>query len=486
MSEPPTAARLRPLPLSIGPAVFAVSALTTEPAGFSAAAWPVAGLAAWMAIWWATEAVPLAATSLLPLIFIPLIGVPAPGEAIAEYASSSVFLILGGFLLALAMERWNLHKRIAYNIVLVVGREPRRLVLGMLIACAALSMWVSNTSTALMMLPVALSIALIVTRDGEPANIDERNFVACLLLAVAYGATIGGLGSLIGTPTNALVQGYMKSQFDFDLSFVDWLKFGVPTVLLLVPLAWLAMVRFALPFRLPAGTDAHGAVRDALAALGPMRREEYCIAVVFGTAAGAWVFRPWLNEFGPLEKLSDMGIAVAAGLSMFLIPAKPPAGGALLQAHDLARVPWDVLLLFGGGLALAAAIQSSTLGDTLGGYMQVFGVLPLILLTTVIVLILVFWTELNSNVATAATFMPVLAALAAGTDHSVLEILAPAAMASSAGFMLPVGTPPSAIVFATRKVALKQMLRAGLLIDLIAVVVIVLVGYFTVPLIVHR
>ncbi|MBK6597702.1 MAG: SLC13/DASS family transporter [Proteobacteria bacterium] len=486
MSVAETEPRLRPLPLLIGPAIFLLTVLTAPPTDFAPAAWPVAGLAAWMAIWWATEAVPLAATSLLPLILLPLIGVPNPSAAIAEYASSSVFLILGGFLLALAMERWNLHKRIAFNIVLLVGREPRRLVLGMLIACAALSMWVSNTSTALMMLPVALSVALIVTRDGEPSGPDERNFVACLLLAVAYGATIGGLGSLIGTPTNALVQGYMKTNFDFDLSFVDWLKFGIPTVVLLVPLAWIAMVRFALPFQLPAETDAHGAVRAALTALGPMRREEYCIAAVFGLAAFGWVFRPWLNELGPLQKLSDMGIAVAAGLSMFVIPARPAHGGGLLRSQDLTRIPWDVLLLFGGGLALAAAIQSSTLGDTLGQYLQVFGGLPLILLTTVIVLILVFWTELNSNVATAATFMPVLAALAAGTDHSVLEILAPAAMASSAGFMLPVGTPPSAIVFATRKVALKQMLRAGFLIDVIAVVVIVIVGYLTVPLIAHR
>ena len=469
------------LSLLVAPAVFLTTLIVPAPAGFAGASWPTAGLAAWMAIWWASEAVPLAATALLPLAIVPLLGVPEPARVLAEYANSSVFLILGGFLIGLAMERWNLHKRMAYHIILRVGSHPRALVLGMMVATAFVSMWVSNTSTTLMMLPVASSIAALVAAPGKVLDVSERNFVAVIVLCVAYAATIGGLGTLIGSPTNALVQGFMARNYDFDLSFVEWLKFGIPTVVILLPLSWWLLTRVALPFDIRPDAAARGAVVEALRALGPLSPAETRITVIAGITALAWLTRPLLNTLPGLASLSDTVIAMAAGLSLFLVRSGGNTNEPLLDAEDLRRLPWDVLILFGGGLVLAAAIQASTLSETIGNGLTVFGHWPLLALMLVIVLILVLWTELNSNVATAATFMPVLAALATGIDHSVLALVAPAAMAASAGFMLPVGTPPNAIVFATGRVPLRQMLRAGLLLDLAAVVVITLVGYLIVP-----
>lgn len=472
---------LRPGARVAGPAVFLVTLVVEAPQGFAGAAWPTLGLAAWMALWWATEAVPLAATALLPLAIVPLLDLPEAPRVLTEYANGSVFLILGGFLIALAMERWNLHKRIAYNIVARIGSEPRRLVLGMMVATACVSMWVSNTSTTLMMLPVASSIAVLVAPPERPLGAEQRNFPTVIVLCVAYAATIGGLATLIGSPTNALVQGFMARNYGFDLSFAAWLVFGVPTVLLLLPLAWWLLVRVALPFEIRHGGDPQVAVRAALAALGPLSSAERRIAAVAALIAAAWVTRPLLSALPGLHALTDTVIAIVGGLSLFLIASARAGSAPLLEAADLRRVPWDVLVLFGGGLALAAAIQSSTLSDTIGAYLGFFAEWPLFALMGAMVLIIVLWTELNSNVASAASFMPVLAALAAGTEHSVLALVAPAAMAASAAFMMPVGTPPNAIVFASGHVTLPQMMRAGLWMNLAAVIVITVVGYLVVP-----
>lgn len=482
MSEESSAQRLSWWRVLSGPAVFVLTLLVPAPESFGGVAWPVLGLALWMALWWATEAVPLAVTSLLPLPIVPLLGFDDPASVLTEYANSSVMLLLGGFLIALAMERWGLHRRIAFRIMRLVGSEPRRLVLGVMLATGFMSLWVSNTSSALMMLPVAIAIAALVAPAGSD-GLDSRNFNAALLLGVAYGATIGGMGTLIGTPTNALVQGFMARNFDVDIRFVDWLVFGIPVVAILLPSAWWIMTRWALPFD-PARLRLVGAPLDqVLAELGPVSRPERRVATIAALAALAWIFRPLLNEWAPLAGLTDTAIAVAAGLAMFLLPngdpSRPnaPASGALLDGADLVRVPWPILLLFGGGLSLAAAIQESTLAVTLGQGLSLFGDWPLFALIVVMTLTLIAWTELNSNVATAATFMPVLAALAAGSDHSVLALVVPAAIASSAGFMMPVGTPPNALVFGTGRISMRQFLRCGVWINLVAAVVISAVGY---------
>jgi sodium-dependent dicarboxylate transporter 2/3/5 len=422
-----------------------------------------------MAIWWAAEALPLAATALLPLLIVPLLGFNESARILTEYANATIFLILGGFLIGLAMERWHLHKRIAFLIIAAVGSHPRRLVLGVMIATAFVSMWVSNTSTTLMMLPVASSIVALIAADGRGKGVE--NFVTATLLGVAYAATIGGLGTLIGSPTNALVQGFM-AKYGYDLSFAAWLAFGIPTVLLLLPLTWWILTRVALPFTLPDDALPRDAMRKALQALGPMSTAERRVACVALVTATLWIVRPWLDQLPGLAGLTDTVISIAAGLALFLLPAGGGSGTALLDAEALRRVPWDVLVLFGGGLALAAAIQASTLSDTFGIALRGIADWPPLALTVVVVLLLVFWTEFNSNTATAATFMPVLAAMASGDPGAILMLVAPAAMAASAGFMLPVGTPPNAIVFGTGRITMRQMLRTGFWIDLAAVVVI--------------
>ena len=476
--ESPNTPRLSLWRLLPGPIFFVATLLMPAPSGFEGTSWQVLGLVGWMALWWALEAIPLAATALLPIIIVPLLGVPDARTVLAEYANPSVLLLLGGFLVALAMERWQLHRRMAFAIMLKVGTDPRRLVLGMMLATAFISLWVSNTSSALMMLPVAIAIASMTAPIGAASpGRDLTHFTAALLLAVAYGATIGGMGTLIGTPTNALVQGFMARNFGVDITFLDWLAFGLPTVALLLPAAWFLLVRVGLPFdprRIPIDRSA---VHAGFAGLGGLSIQEKRVAVVAIAAAFLWVTRPWLSALPGLGGLDDTVIAVAAGLSLFLIPSGS-SREALLRPSDLAALPWTVLLLFGGGLALAAAIQESTLAQTLGVLLAGLGGWPLPLLIIAMVLLLIVWTELNSNVSTAATFMPIMAAVAAGSEHSVLGLVAPAAMAASAGFMLPVGTPANALVFGSGRVSIGQMLRAGWSVNLAAAVVISTVGYF--------
>ena len=469
---------MRPLlRLISGPLFFVMTWVLPSPDAFGGSSWLVLGLTGWMALWWALQAVPLAATALLPLIWVPLLGLPEPAKVLSEYTNSSVMLILGGFLIARAMENWQLHRRIAYRIMGVLGAEPRRLVLGVMIATATVSMWVSNTSSALMMLPVAVAVATLAMGTAQPESDEDYNgsqFSAALLLGVAYGATIGGLGTLIGTPTNAIVQGFMAKNFAVEVTFLDWLVFGLPTVALLLPITWWLLTRVALPFNSEQLGKSDQALAEAVQSLGVMSVAEKRVAMVAGLAALLWIIRPWLNDWAPLAGLNDTSIAVAAGLSLFVIPSGQQR--ALLAAEDIGRLPWSILLLFGGGLALAASIQQSGLAMILGQSLSVLGGWPLPLLIIAIVAVLVFWTELNSNVATAATFLPILAAVAASSDHSILALIAPAAMASSAAFMMPVGTPANAMVFGTGRVRFEQMLRAGLWVNLAAILVISLVG----------
>ena len=469
--------------LIIGLLVFAGFLLSEPMAGMSRAAWVTAGVTILMALWWTTEALPLAATALVPITILPVCGAGELEKVGGGYGNSTVFLILGGFLIALAMERWDLHKRIAYSIVVRAGGQPRLLVLGMMGATAFVSMWTSNTATTLMMIPVALSIAEVVAPAGRRATLSERNFAAAIVLCVAYGATIGGLGTLVGTPTNALVVGFMRDNYGQTISFAEWLVFGLPTVALLLPSCWLVLVRYALPFQLETQTAARDAVAAALQELGAMTVAEKRIGVVFVLTAAAWIARPLLMKLPGLGALNDAGIALGAGLLLFVIPAGTPSREPLLNAEALKRVPWDVLVLFGGGLALAAAIQDSGLSAVVAQSLTGLAGLPLLGLTLAITVLLVFWTELNSNVAAAATFIPILAALAAATNYPPLMLVAPAAMAASCGFMLPVGTPPNAIVYGTGRVEIRAMMRAGFIADLLSVLVITTVAMTVLPLI---
>lgn len=481
MTGPTSRANIQNAGLALGVAILAAVLLSEPPDGLSHSGWQVAGIMTLMALWWATEALPFAATALVPLAVLPPLGAASAASLAGGYGNTTLYLILGGFLLALAMERCNLHRRIAYTIVAWAGGHPQGLVLGMMCATGFVSMWASNTSTTLMMLPVAMSIAAIVAPDATADDVNARNFSTAIVLCVAYAATIGGLATLVGTPTNALVVGFMQQNYGETISFAQWLLFGLPTVLLLMPIAWLVLVRVAFPFEFGSQAAAGAALRDALEALGPMSRAEWRVTTVFILTASAWIFGPLLRLLPGLGGLNDTTVALVAGVSLFLVPNGGGNGGALLEGAALRRVPWDVLLLFGGGLALAAAIQDSGLSEFIGLLLAGLGNWPLMAIVAAVVTLLVLWTELNSNVATAATFMPILAAIAAGTDYPVLQLIAPAAIAASCGFMLPVGTPPNAIVFGTGRVTMRDMMRAGWRVNLSSIVIVTTVATTVLP-----
>jgi len=346
-------------------------------------------------------------------------------------------------------------------------------------ATAFVSMWVSNTSTTLMMLPVAVSIAAIVAPEQGHATAERRNFSVVIVLAVAYAATIGGLATLIGTPTNALAVAFLEQTYGVRPTFAEWLIFGLPCSIVMLVGAWWVLVAITHPFRLPDIAQARELVQSELRSLGRLSAPERRVAAIGVAAAVAWVTSPWLKALPGLGELSDMGIAMLAGLALFLVPSGVPRGGTLLEAGDFRRLPWDTLFLFGGGLALASLIQDSGLSVHIGELLGGVAGWPPLAVTAVVVLVVILWTELTSNVATAATFMPILAALATTTGQPVVELVVPAAVAASCAFMLPVGTAPNAIVFGSGRVQGRDMLRAGIWVNILGWGVIIAVSAAT-------
>ena len=438
------------------------------PVVFQSAGRATAAVAVWMAIWWMTEAIPVYATALLPLALFPTLGVATVRATAAPYGHELIFLFMGGFVLALSMERWGLHKRIAYRALSLVGRRATRMVGGFMLTSAVLSMWVSNTATAVMMLPVALSVVRIA---GE----DERgHFRAALLLGVAYGCSIGGIGTLIGTPPNLFLASYAKSELGIEISFLRWMMFGVPLVACFLPIAWWVLTRVVHPLgerRIEQGPEE---IRRKLAALGPLSRGERITMVVFCVTALSWMTRPVLaglewNGVRPFAGLSDTGIAIFAALSLFCIPVDVSRREFTMDWETAVRLPWGVLILFGGGLSLAAAIGAQGVGTWIGSQFAGLGDVPGVVLVASIVALVVFLTELTSNTATTATLVPILAGLAAGLGTHPLLLIVPTAVAASCAFMLPVATPPNAIVFGSGHVTMAQMNRAGLWLNIIGI-----------------
>ena len=445
-----------------------------------AAAWTTLGVAALMAIWWIAETMPIPATALLPLVLLPVSGLADIKAAAAPYANPIVFLFLGGFLIALAMERWEVHRRIAFGLIGVLGLRPGRIVGGFMIAAAALSMWVSNTATTLMMLPIAISVLALLPRKhaDEPT---QKSFRVALMLAVAFGATTGGMGTLIGTPPNALLAGFVDKTYGIQIGFGQWMLIGVPVVLLALPLVYVVLTRVV--FRLD--REPLAGVADLIAAerqrLGNLSGPEAIVVTVFGLTALAWITRPYLAGFIP--GLSDTTIAMAGALVLFVIPA-PGGGGRFLMNWDAAKaVPWDVLLLFGGGLSLATQIQGSGLSAWLGEQATQLQGLPIVVVVAVICFGLLMLTELTSNTATAATFLPVIGAVAVSLGQNPLLLLVPTALAANCAYMMPVGTPPNAIVFGSGQVTLPQMAKAGVLLNVLLVPLILAVLWILGPLV---
>jgi sodium-dependent dicarboxylate transporter 2/3/5 len=471
--------------LVLGGVLFLLMLILPAPAGLGAAAWRVAAAGVLMATWWVTEAIPIPATALLPLALFPLLGVADIGDAAAPFANPIIYLFLGGFLIARAMEATGLPRRIALSSIRLLGARPRSIIAGVMASCAFLSMWVSNTATALMMLPIGLSlVALMPEGDVEEAASEKRRFGTALMLGIAYACSIGGMGTLIGTPPNAFLAGFMLESYGVTIGFAEWMLLGIPLVLVGLPLCYLVLTRIAFPIHsreLPGGREL---VDREASALGPLSKAERRVAAVFVLTALTWMTRPILvDNIGWLSGLSDAGIAMSAALVLFVLPSGEPGGKRLLDWNQARETPWGVLVLFGGGLSLAAAVDvtglSAWLGTGVGGLTH--WPLPLLMLAVVITVILL--TELTSNTATAATFLPVLGGVALGLGRDPLLLAVPAALAASGAFMLPVATPPNAIVYSSRAVGIEDMVRAGIWLNALFAVLVTLAAYLLLPIV---
>jgi len=466
---PSTAGRIG---LWLGPLLLLATLLLPAPEGMSDPAWACVGMALLMATWWSTEAIPIPVTSLLPLVLVPALGLGSMGEAAGSYANPIIYLFLGGFLLGIAMQRWNLHRRLALHVLKLVGHQPRRQIGGFMIATGFLSMWVSNTATAIMMLPIGMSVIALLG-DTDPEEL--KRYATALLLAIAYSASIGGVATLIGTPPNALLAGYLAEDRGIDIGFAQWMVIGLPISVAMMAAAWWWLTRRG--FQLESGGSSAGMVHDELERIGPMSAAETRVGAIFSLAAVAWVVRPLLNDLG-LGWLSDTGIAIAAGIALFLVPSGRGDGERLMVWEEAQKLPWGILLLFGGGLALAGTITRTGLAEWIAAQLGVFGTFPLLLMIGIVVLVIIFLTEVTSNTATAAAFLPLLGALALSLDISPLLITVPAAIAASCAFMMPVATPPNAIVFGTGHMKIQSMIRAGFTLNLISTVLVTLMAYF--------
>ena len=481
-APPPVPLGYRRVGLGLGAVLFAALLLLPPPDGLSLPAWRTAAMAVLMAVWWASEALPVAATALLPLVLVPLLGIGDMDAAAAPFANPLIFLFLGGFVLALAMQRWNLHRRIALAVVARSGRRPEGLIAGFMGATAFLSMWVSNTATTMMMLAIAVSVVGVVVRapaDAAPAPAAARNFATALMLGIAYAASIGGLATLIGTPPNALLAAFVAERTGTEIGFARWMAVGLPVSLLLLPAAWALLVRLVFPCA-GAHTPDVAAIAEMRRAMGRPGAAERRVAVVFALAALAWIGRPFLALVPPLDRLSDPTIAVAAALALFLIPSGTVKGQTLMNWDWARRLPWGTLILFGGGLSLANAVAASGLAAWIGAALGGLAAWPSLLLVAAVAGIVLLLTELTSNTATTATFLPVIAALAAGAGLAPLLLLVPAALAASCAFMLPVATPPNAIVHGSGHVTLPQMVRAGLWLNLAGLACVTAAAYWAV------
>ncbi|MBU0719572.1 MAG: DASS family sodium-coupled anion symporter [Planctomycetes bacterium] len=460
--------------------------------GLSHAGRAIAAVGALMAVLWVTEAIPIAGTALIPIALFPLVTGDEVSikAATAPYGDRLIFLFMGGFMLALAMQQWGLHRRIALHTILLIGTRPIALVAGFMVASAMLSMWVSNTATVVMMLPIALSVIELVRRvlraTGDPACPAEGqpfNFAICLMLGTAYAASIGGIGTLIGTPPNLLLAAFLEEQYAIQISFVRWMGVGLPLVVVFLPITWWLLAKVIFPVRLTGIPGGRDLIRKELDKQGPMSRGEWMVLIVFLLTALGWITRPLLVKITipgvgqPLAGLRDSGIAIAAAVLMFALPVDPKKQVFLLTWQQARKLPWGILILFGGGLSLAEAVRTTGVAEFIGRSVSGFHDLPIPLLVLLITTAVVFLTELTSNTATTATFLPILGAVAVGLGVSPVLLVVPMAIGASCAFMMPVATPPNAIVFGSGELTIPQMCKAGLWLNLIGIALIMLLMY---------
>ena len=472
--------------LVLGPILFLMLLLTPAPGTLSAEGWRTAAVAVLMAVWWMTEAIPLPATALLPLALFPTLGILSMADAAGPFANDLIFLFMGGFMIAVAMERWGLHKRIALSIMAAVGTSPDRLIFGFMLATAFLSMWISNTATSVMMLPMAVAVGELFRPQDKHGPYE---FGICLMLGIAYAASIGGLSTLVGTPPNAVLAAAALELLDYEIGFGQWMLVGVPVTLFMLPVGWLVLTRLLFPPGHLAG-DASAILAREREKLGPMDRGERIVAVVFTLTCLSWILRspksiggldiPGIQTFAP--GVRDSTIAIAAAMVLFVAPVSWEDGRFTLDWETAKKIPWGVLVLFGGGLSLALAMSVSGLAEWIGNGVALVGSVPPWVLAAVVATLFVFLTELTSNLATTTMAMPIMVGVAAALGVEPIVLMCISALAASMAFMLPVATPPNAIVFGSGYLTIPQMARAGIVMNLIAIMVVAVVGTLLVPM----
>ncbi|MGD1947084.1 MAG: SLC13 family permease [Croceivirga sp.] len=440
----------------------------------------VIAVALWMLFWWITEAVSISVTALLPLLLFPLLKILPIAEVGANYGSPIVFLFFGGFVMALALEKVNLHKRIALNIIRLTGTTPNKVILGFMIATASLSMWISNTASTVVMLPIALSVINLLINDEDGFTKSDRNFALSVMLGIAFSANAGGIATVIGTPPNSVMIGLLENEYNIQISFLKWMTLGLPFSMLLIAITYLVLVKWMFPNRDLQFKASKEVIQQELRKLGPTSGKEKMVLFIFGVTVFLWIFRTLINNIFPGLGLSDTMISIFAAISLFAIPYDFKKGDFIIEWKDTSKLAWGILILFGGGLALAKGMSASGIVDLVANTIAQSEI-SVLFTASLLILLMLFMTELMSNVALVAVLAPVVAGIAIGLDIPILYLLIPVTMASSCAFMLPMATPPNAIVFASGHVKVPEMARVGVILNLISVGLLIVVFQFVIP-----
>lgn len=461
--------------------LFLISFAFDHPEGMSENGYHLLAIVAWMAVWWISEVVPIAVTALLPILLFPSSGILPIEETGANYGHKYIFLFIGGFILANAIQKWNLHKRIALNIILKLGGSTDKIILGFMIATAFLSMWISNTATTVMMLPIALSVIAQLQDHPETLENENKTFGKALMLGVAYSASAGGIATLIGTPPNLIFAAFIQKTFNTEIAFFDWLIIGLPVSIILLIFIWLYLTKYAFKLNengFPGGKEN---VIFLLKEMGPMKNEEKKVLTLFVFTVFFWITRKYLiNPFIP--DFDDSMIAISCALILFIIPSSERSE-PLMKWKDAITIPWGILLLFGGGLSIANAFQKTELDKWIGEQLEVFSFSSSIIALLIIIAAVNFLTEMTSNMATTAMLLPVMIPVANILGLHPFLLLVGTTMAASCAFMLPVATPPNAVVFGSKLLKISDMVKAGILINVFSIILILAMVYFVLPLI---
>lgn len=472
---------IKKLGFILGPLLFILTLLFVHPEGLSKEANAVLATTFWVAIWWILEVVPIAVTAMLPIVLFPITGAMKLSATTASFGHKYVFLYIGGFILAIAIEKWNLHKRIALNIINLIGTSVESIILGFMVATAFLSMWISNTATTVMMLPIGM--AIISQLKDNPDTIEDENkiFGKALMLAIAYSASIGGIATLIGTPPNLVLAGILEDHYNIELTFSKWMIFGLPISLVLLFICWYYLTKIAFTFKQKEFPGGKTEIKTQVKLLGKMSFEEKTVLIVFIATAFLWITRSFLLK--PLiPAIDDTIIAMISAFVLFLLPSRTKKGSRIIDWESAVKLPWGILLLFGGGLALAEGFKTSGLAVWIGSQISLIDHLPLIVLLLVIIFAVNFLTEVTSNLATTAMLLPVIAPVALALNVHPFTLMVGVTVAASCAFMLPVATPPNAVVFGSGYLKIPDMVKTGIWMNILSIILLTLATYYLLPL----